>query len=180
MGARHAERVGGADVAATGPVRPAANRAIVRKILALTTALAVLGVAPAAAAPSPAKRSIGCTDSADVAERLVIRVDGQKATGHYAVPDSAPKVALIVGHGYGHTSYSWVKHLRWAAANGMAAAAMDYRGLTFLPDENKDGLPNSRGWPAKTGAEDLLAAARLLDRACPASSGSSCSAFRWA
>ena len=36
---------------------------------------------------------------------------------------------------------------------------MDYRGLQIFPDENGDGLPESRGWPAMTGAEDSIAAA---------------------
>jgi hypothetical protein len=44
---------------------------------------------------------------------------------------------------------------------------MDYRGLEFLPDSNEDGLPESRGWPVMTGAQDSIAAAQLFQSRCP-------------
>lgn len=103
----------------------------------------------------------------DVAERLVMRVEGEKATGHYALPSGKPKGLVVFAHGYGHTSYSWKDHMREAAKHGLAAVAMDYRGIEISPDSNDDGLPESRGWNVTAGAEDSIAAAKLFEAACP-------------
>lgn len=138
-----------------------------RRLSLVSVAAVLVGVLPAAAGPPGAARRIDCTDDRRSAERLVVRVDGEKATGHYALPEAAPKVLVVFGHGYGHTSFSWIEHMKEAADRGLAAATMDYRGLKVLPDEDGDGLPGSRGWPAKKGSEDLLAATRLFDRSCP-------------
>jgi dipeptidyl aminopeptidase/acylaminoacyl peptidase len=56
--------------------------------------------------------------------------------------------------------------MREAARHGLIAVTMDYRGLQIFPDDNGDGLPHSRGWNAITGAEDLIAAARLYESLC--------------
>ncbi|HVM35844.1 MAG TPA: alpha/beta fold hydrolase [Actinomycetota bacterium] len=122
---------------------------------------------PAASAGTPAGRRIGCTDESNSAPRLVMNVDGEKAVGHYALPESSPEVLVVFGHGYGHTTFSWIEHMKKTADRGFAAVAMNYRGLEVLPDDDRDGLPGSRGWPAKKGAEDLLAATQMFDRSCP-------------
>jgi hypothetical protein len=89
------------------------------------------------------------------------------ATGLYSVPRKKRVRGLVVfAHGYGHTSESWRHHLIEASRHGLIAVAMDYRGLRILPDDNGDGLPSSRGWPAMTGAEDSIAAAQVLQAAC--------------
>ena len=53
-----------------------------------------------------------------------------------------------------------------AKDKGVLAVTMDYRGLKISPDSNKDGLPESRGWNAMAGAEDLIAAAQHFDKKC--------------
>lgn len=122
---------------------------------------------PAGASPPSAGRSIGCTDGFDGARRLVLRVDGSKATGHFALPKKRPTGLVVFAHGYGHTSFSWVGHMTRAARDhGVVAVAMDYRGIKISPDDDGDGLPESRGWNVMTGAEDSIAAARLFESSC--------------
>jgi serine aminopeptidase S33 family len=76
--------------------------------------------------------------------------------GHYALPKTKkPKTLVVMFHGYGNSSDSWVCHLLDAAQNhGVVAVAMDYRGTgwTGKPSEN-------RGWFVKEGAEDSIFAA---------------------
>lgn len=107
-----------------------------------------------------------CTDDSATALPLTLTVEGEPATGHYALPTKRPEALVVFAHGYGHTSYSWIKHMEAVADRGVAAVTMDYRGLTFLPDDDGDGLPGSRGWPAQAGAEDLVAAAQYFDAQC--------------
>ncbi len=142
-----------------------------RLALATISALAIAASAlPAAAGPplgEPTRAGIDCTDASDGAERLNIKVAGEMATGHYALPEAAPKATVVFGHGYGHTSYSWIHHMtRTARELGVIAVTMDYRGIKISPDSNGDGLPESRGWNAMKGAEDLIAAAELFEHAC--------------
>ncbi|HEV2685293.1 MAG TPA: hypothetical protein VGW79_01510, partial [Actinomycetota bacterium] len=68
--------------------------------------------------------------------------------GHYALPKTHhPKTLVVMFHGYGNTSNSWVCHLLDAAENHDAVAvAMDYRGTGLAADH--------RGWFVKEGAED--------------------------
>jgi len=127
----------------------------------------LVAVLPAASAGTAAGRRVGCVDKRNSARRLNMPVTGEKAVGHYALPESPPEVLVVFGHGYGHTTFSWIEHMKTTAGRGFAAVAMDYRGLTVLPDDDGDGLPGSRGWPAKKGAEDLLAATQMFDRSCP-------------
>lgn len=139
-----------------------------KRFIALSVVVLAMPMSVAAAAnPHPVGRSIGCTDDVDTAERLVLRVEGEKATGHYALPASKPKGLVVFAHGYGHTSYSWKDHMRTAAEHGLIAVAMDYRGTEISPDSNGDGLPESRGWNVTAGAEDSIAAAQLFESACP-------------
>jgi dipeptidyl aminopeptidase/acylaminoacyl peptidase len=99
---------------------------------------------------------------------MSIDVDGEPATGHYAVPRGRPRGLVVFAHGYGHTSFSWIEHMKKAARDhDVIAVTMDYRGLEVLPDSNGDGLPESRGWPVMTGAHDSIAAAQLFQARCP-------------
>jgi pimeloyl-ACP methyl ester carboxylesterase len=143
------------------------------RITRLAGALALISLAlPAAAGASPigktTARTFPCRDAADVAHELTLKVDGQEATGHYSVPDSAPSTMVVFAHGYGHTSASWVEHMKNAARDhGVAAATMDYRGAEISPDSNGDGLPESRGWNVMAGAEDSIAVAQAFEASCP-------------
>ncbi|HEX2032178.1 MAG TPA: alpha/beta fold hydrolase [Actinomycetota bacterium] len=123
-------------------------------------------LAPVTASAGPRVTAIRCRDGADAAHRLTLRVEDEPATGHYAVPDGRAAGLVVFAHGIGHTSFSWIPHLENAARHDLIAVAMDYRGLEILPDENGDGLPESEGWPAIDGAEDLVAAAQAFDRRC--------------
>ena len=112
-------------------------------------------------------RSGHCTDKIDDAVALQIPVKGEMATGHYALPDASPKGLVVFAHGYGHTSFSWIEHMKRAAReHNLVAVGMDYRGIEIKPDSNGDGLPESRGWNAKAGAEDLVAAAHYFQGFC--------------
>lgn len=137
------------------------------RILVTTLAAACLAagtVAPASAG-SPAAR---CADRADTSPRLALRVKGQRATGHYALPAKSPRVLVVIAHGFGHTSFSWRHHMRrFAGKLGVASVAMDFRGLRISPDANGDGLPESRGLPILAGAQDTVAAARHFLARCP-------------
>lgn len=144
-----------------------------RTVLPLFVLLAVFAAAlPALAAPPkygpPGQVKKACTDKTDGASELTLSVDGEDATGHYALPDKPSSTLLVFAHGYGHTSASWVGHMTRAANDhGVAAVAMDYRGIKINPDSNGDGLPESRGWNARKGAEDLVAAGQHFERVCP-------------
>ncbi|HVM19264.1 MAG TPA: prolyl oligopeptidase family serine peptidase [Egibacteraceae bacterium] len=128
---------------------------------ALTVAL-MLGFTPASAQTPP----VACTDDVDEAIPFSVTVEGEEATGHYALPDTAPVGLVTFAHGYGHTSASWTEHLRNAARDlGVIALAMDYRGTHILP---RDGdVPTSRGWRVAEGAVDTITAAQQFEAACP-------------
>jgi acetyl esterase/lipase len=125
-------------------------------LLALAVVVAML---PSAAGSAPKK--VKCTDKADVALPLSIPVDGESATGQYALPSQVPDTLVIFAHGYSHKSDSWVDHMRKAAAeHGVIAVTMDYRG-TYTA-ENGD----IRGWFVKEGADDMIAATHLFQDSC--------------
>ena len=115
----------------------------------------------------PGPRAIRCRDKADTARPVALTVEGERATGRYAVPAKKPRALVVFAHGYGHTSASWAEHMRDAAGkHGVAAVAMDYRGIKISPDSDKDGLPESRGWNVMAGAEDSIAAAKAFEKRC--------------
>ncbi|MFN2525661.1 MAG: hypothetical protein ABR505_05275, partial [Actinomycetota bacterium] len=128
-------------------------------VIGMTTTLLALSPGFAQAG----KKSLPCRDSRDLAKPITIPVKGEQATGHYALPSKDPATLVVVAHGYGHTSVSWLNHMRMMADEGALAVAMDYRGLEVVPDDDDDGLPESRGWPAVAGAEDSIAAAQLFE-----------------
>jgi acetyl esterase/lipase len=147
-----------------------------RGLLTLAVVALFASSIPASAAPggkvSGRIRSGRCTDKTDTAKPLALPIrvgEGQTeiATGHYALPDQAPKAIVVFAHGYGHTSYSWIHHMtRTAREHGVVAVGVDYRGIEIKPDSDDDGLPESRGWNAMKGAEDLVAAAQFFNSYC--------------
>ena len=137
----------------------------------LVTAVSLAAALPALASPPvtpPGQAKKACTDKTDDAKPLTLRVSGGDANGLYGFPATPPKDLVVFAHGYGHTSQSWAHHIRRTARiHDAAAVAMDYRGLEINPDSNGDGLPESRGWNARAGAADLVAAAQHFERLCP-------------
>lgn len=145
---------------------------VLRRSLILLSALIVLSSAlPALAGPPDAPpghiQSGRCVDNNEDAIPLTLQVGGEPAAGHYALPDEEPLAIVVFAHGYGHSSYSWIHHMtRTARDLDAIAVAMDYRGLQLSPDSNHDGLPESRGWNAMKGAQDLVAAAEYFEAQC--------------
>ena len=140
-------------------------------LLLLVVALALPAGLQAAARPRGDRPDRGpgllCRDRDDRVHPFRVRVGGEIATGQYSVPARKRPTGLAVFfHGYGHTSLSWAHHAIEASRHGLIAVTMDYRGLQVFPDDNGDGLPSSRGWPAMAGAEDSIAAAQTLAAAC--------------
>lgn len=137
-----------------------------RRLIAVLIPLTLLGpasvAAPAHADPAP------CADAEPGVQPYSVSVAGETATGRVAFPDETPDTLVVFAHGYGHTAFSWDVHAtRVANELGAAAVTMNYRGLTVLPPSTSGGLPRSRGWNAKAGAADLVAAARDLVAICP-------------
>jgi hypothetical protein len=124
------------------------------------------GVAGAVTAPGP-KPHLACTGNPATIHRLDLTVAGVRTFGFYAVPRHPAKGIVVFDHGYGHTAYSWVQHDEQVAArDGVIAISMDYHGQRDLPPAKGATLPSSRGWRVAEGAQDSIAAAQLLDRAC--------------
>lgn len=112
--------------------------------------------------------------SVQVAPRLAVDAGGSSCTGNpqavqstqpkfglagrYALPRHTPIGLAVFAHGYRNSSASWVNHLEEAAAHGLVAVSVDYRGLGAAPDY--------RGWPARAGGEDLVTAATYFVRHC--------------
>jgi acetyl esterase/lipase len=140
-----------------------------RRWITFSTAAALIAgsFAPAASIASPKKPSLRCRDSKSGTYDLRIPVRGEGViTGRYAVPAGKPKGLVIFDHGYGHTSASWVEHMKRAAQRGVVAVAPDYRGIEIKRDSDNDGLPESRGWNVSKGAEDTVIAAQAFEKAC--------------
>lgn len=144
------------------------SRALRVLLSALVAGAVALSAAPSLASKVTVTRFPRCTDRKDRAMEIRYPAGEGTATGRYAVPSKKPKGLVIFDHGYGHTSASWVQHMKKAAAkHGVIAIAPDYRGAPIKPDENGDGLPESRGWDVMAGAEDTIAAAHLFEQRCP-------------
>jgi hypothetical protein len=120
-------------------------------------------------APAPARAGeLACTGSPDRVQRLDMSVGGQPAYGSFATPAAAPKVLAMYGHGFSFN------------VDGPAAAPAAHRTDPRGP-HGRDELPRaadlppgpgypyerSRGWPVRSGAEDLVAAAQLALERCP-------------
>ena len=119
-----------------------------------------------AAVPAAADTTQACVDDLDASIPFSLTVEGQEATGRYALPAASPTGFVLFAHGYGHTSKSWDVHMRNAARDlGVIAVAMDYRGTQIINPEAE--IPSSRGWRVAEGAVDSIAAAQYFDAACP-------------
>lgn len=129
-------------------------------------AAAVVAIVMMVGLPASAETTQACVDDADTSIAFSLPVEGQEATGRYALPASDPVGFVLFAHGYGHTSKSWDVHLRNAARDlGVIAVAMDYRGTQIINPEAE--IPSSRGWRVAEGAADSIAAAQYFDAACP-------------
>jgi hypothetical protein len=121
----------------------------------------VLSATPGASAPLSPTSIASCTSSSNATRPLSLLVDGQAATGLYALPAQAPKGIVVVGHGHtadAQTVAGTVAQI--AATDDVVALAMNYRGTN---------LSTLFGWRVKEGAEDSIAATKLFDQACPGS-----------
>lgn len=107
----------------------------------------LLQVPPAPLAPGATPWQPGLHD-------IVLRVDGQEATGLLAVPEGEPAALVLVAHGWGGDAESHRDDLVRLAEHGAVAAAMDYRG--------------ARGaFNVRAGVEDTNAATQALQAAYP-------------
>jgi len=138
-----------------------------KRLLTLIALALVAGALPAGAAskgsPPGQIQRLQCHDDEDGAKQLKIPVDGEIATGRYALPkEKKPATLVVFAHGYGHDSASWIDHMRNAAADhGVVTVTMDYRG-TYRDDDG-----NVRGWFVKEGADDMIAATKVFMEQCP-------------
>lgn len=107
-----------------------------------------------------------CTgDPADV-QILDLTVNGAPTWGLFAYPSKPPKGIVTFFHGYGHTAWSWQKHITdTARRDGVIAIAMDYRNQS--DDFSTTPLPSSRGWRVQEGAVDSIVATQAFERVCP-------------
>jgi hypothetical protein len=113
----------------------------------------------ARAAETPA-----CTGEPAAVQTLNITVAGVPTYGYYALPATAPKGIVVLGHGYPTTAHSMIPLLSSIAQrDDVIALAMDYHGTIDL--EGPTGA-TSRGWKVSEGAADSIAAARLFDGTC--------------
>jgi len=127
----------------------------------------MLALFPGTALAADGLPSGPCSGNPASTHPLTLDVGGQPARGRYALPAGAPTALVVFAHGYSHRVEGWVRHLsRVATAEGALTVAMNYRGLTDLPPDAQ-GVPRSRGYPVKAGAEDLNAAGIALLAACP-------------
>src|SRR3712207_1285187 len=142
-----------------------ADGVTVPRVVALTAFFVLIATPPAALAAE-------CTGAPDEVRPLSLTVAGETATGLYPVPAARPRGLVVFGHGAANTSDSWRRHpAAVAQREGVSAVAMDYRGMEVTGVHEERGTVTARGWPAKAGAEDLVAAAQHFDRTCPGLAG---------
>ncbi|MGH2831048.1 MAG: alpha/beta hydrolase family protein [Actinomycetota bacterium] len=125
-------------------------------------AAAVLAVVTVSMGASRAYPGCDPTDPPPVGATQSIR-GFEDVSGQYVLPDTPrPQALVVMFHGYGNDSDSWVCHMLDAAAHGAVAFALDYRGTGWIgePDAN-------RGWFVKEGAEDSIALASAFLRRFP-------------
>ncbi len=121
------------------------------------------------AADVPTVDDIACTDADPAYREFVTEVDGERAYGIFAAPDSAPTALVVIGHGAWHSVDSWQGHIEGLTdAYGTLTVAMEYRGLERLDAHLGDDPdhPEAKNWPERKGGEDLIAAAKLFQAAC--------------
>jgi len=128
---------------------------LLRRSLIAATALVAL-LAPVAVRAD--HLGFECYDDGDAVYEIPENPWG--ITGKYALPASEPGAIATFAHGYGHTTDSWVEHLRAAAAEGALAFATDYRGTWIDEDEDV------RGWFVREGADDSIVIAQAFMMLC--------------
>ena len=114
---------------------------------------------------------ISCTDADPGYREFVTTVDGERAYGIFAAPDTGttPTALVVIGHGAWHSVDSWQDHIEGlTAAYDTVTVAMEYRGLERVEGHLGDDPdhPEAKNWPEKKGGEDLIAAAKLFQTAC--------------
>lgn len=108
--------------------------------------------------PAPGTENLSFVDFGTVANASGPHAN-EHVTGHFARPYNPRGILVVFFHGYSHLSDSWIPHLREAAANGLHAVAIDYRGHRI-----EDGF--DRGWEVFNAAEDGIHVANLISGAC--------------
>ena len=122
------------------------------------------------ALPVPAARGAAgpCSGDPAAVSPITLTVGGQPATGVYTLPAGPPRGLVVFGHGAANTVDAWRRHLPLVSQReGVIAVAMNYRGMQVTGRSPERGTETARGWPAKAGSEDLVAAAQHFDRQCP-------------
>ncbi len=114
---------------------------------------------------------IACTDSDPGYREFVTEVDGERAYGIFAAPDTGttPTALVVIGHGAWHTVDSWQAHIEGITSTyHTVTVAMEYRGLERVDGHLGDdpNHPEAKNWPEKKGGEDLIAAAKLFQATC--------------
>ena len=121
----------------------------------------------ALASPPTAVAADPCSGDPGAVQSLTLTVGGQPATGIYTLPSGPPRGMVVFGHGAANTVDAWRKHLPLVSRReGVISVAMNYRGMQVTGRSPERGTETARGWPAKAGAEDLVAAAQHFDRRC--------------
>lgn len=107
----------------------------------------------------------GCVGDPSSVILLSYPSGGGTAEALYALPSHRPRGIVVFDHGYGHTMYSWARHIqRTAQQLGVIAIAPDYRGQ--VNNLATQPLPSSRGWRVSAGAVDTNTVAQLFDSTC--------------
>ncbi|HEX8120503.1 MAG TPA: prolyl oligopeptidase family serine peptidase [Solirubrobacteraceae bacterium] len=113
-----------------------------------------------------------CSGDPGVVRDLTLTVGGEPATGLFTLPATPPRGLVVFGHGAANTTDAWRKHMADVSRrDGVITVAMNYRGMIVTGRDDKRGTETAHGWPAKAGAEDLVAAARHFDAECPGLAG---------
>jgi hypothetical protein len=126
----------------------------------LVSAIALsMGLGGVAQAEPPA-----CTGEPTEIHTLNIAIGGLPTYGYYALPSTAPKGVVVLGHGYPATAQSMVPVMPGIAQrDDVIVVAMDYHGTVDL--EGPKGT-TSRGWKVSEGAADSIAATQLFTSTC--------------
>jgi hypothetical protein len=122
--------------------------------------LLLTGSPGGSATPLPTSIS-SCTSSSGAPVPLTVLVNGQPATGIYALPAQAPRGIVVVGHGHTSDAQDVADDVQEiASTDDVVALAMNYRGTN---------LSTKFGWRVIEGAQDSIVATKLFDQACPGS-----------
>jgi len=117
----------------------------------------------ALAVTAPA-RAIGLPGCSDESEDVYLIDDESIGRGRIALPATTPTHVVAFAHGYGHTSFSWIEHMKRTAEAGAIAFTLDYPGAPVSTDD--DGNESTRGWQVSAGADATNALTEALMVAC--------------